>query len=78
MLSVNKKILRDASRTDTTWLEKPELNVEDAFNQQISGGKGSAGWNHVWLSEKGSHKNNELEDKGESAFNQKINLGVRT
>ena len=71
-------IPRDASRADTTWLEEPELNIGDAFNQQISGGKESANWSHVRLSKEESCENNELEGKGKSAFNQKINLQVRT
>ena len=42
MLSVNGRISRDSSRTDIMWLEEPELNVGDAFNRQISGGRVSA------------------------------------
>ena len=68
MLSVNGRVSRDASRADTTWLEDPELNVGDAFNQQISGRRGSADWSHVQLSEEGSRENNELKGKGKSAF----------
>ena len=43
MLSVNGRISRDASRDDTTWLGRPELNVGDAFNRQISG-EGGKRW----------------------------------
>ena len=78
MLSVKGRISRDVSRDNTTWLEEPELIVGDAFNQQILGGRRSADWIHVRLSKEGSHENNELEGKGKSAFNWKINLQVRT
>ena len=41
MLSMNKKISRNALRDDTMWLGRSELNVGDVFNWQISGGMGS-------------------------------------
>ena len=74
ILNVNRRILRDASRNDTTWLRKLELKVKKVFNQQIS---------RIWellmevtceLSEKGSRKTNEQEDEKKSAFDQKIDL----
>ena len=43
MLSVNERISRDALRDDTMWLGRPELNVGDAFNRQISG-EGGKRW----------------------------------
>ena len=63
MLDVNGRISRDASHVDTTWLEKPELNVGNVFNWQISGRRGSVDWNHVQLSEEGSCEFNESERK---------------
>ena len=36
MLSMNRKISRDVSRDDTTWLRRLELKVEKVFKQQIS------------------------------------------
>ena len=63
MLSVNGRISRDASRDDTTWLRKLELNVEELFNWQILRSWGIAGESHVRLSEKGSRKPNKLENK---------------
>ena len=74
MLSVNGRISRDASRDDTTWLGRPELNVGDAFNRQISGGRESVDWSHVRLSEEGLREINEQEDEGKSAFDRKIDL----
>ena len=35
MLSLNKKISRDASHADTTWLGRLNLKVEEVFNYQI-------------------------------------------
>ena len=35
MLSVNGRISHGVSRDDTMWLERPELNIGDAFNRQI-------------------------------------------
>ena len=71
---MNGKISRDPSRIDTTWLEGPELNVGDAFNQQISGRKKSVNKSHVRLSEEGSREINEQEGEWESTFDQKIDL----
>ena len=68
MLSVNGRISRDASRDDTTWLARPELNVGDVFNRQISVGSKSVDWNHVRLSEEGSSEINVQEGEWESAF----------
>ena len=36
MLNINRRISRDMSRDDTTWLRRPELKVEKVFKQQIS------------------------------------------
>ena len=74
MLSVNGRISRDASRDDTTWLGRPELKVEEVFNQQIS-----RSWKLMvkvmWgLSEERSREINKQEDEKESAFDQKIDL----
>ena len=74
MLSVNGRISRNASRDDTTWLRRPELNVGDAFNRQISGEGESVDWSHVRWSEEGSREINEWEDERESAFDQKIDF----
>ena len=74
MLSVNSRISRDVSRDDTTWLERPELNVGDAFNRQVSGGRESIGWSHMQLSEEGSREINVQEGEWESAFDRKIDL----
>ena len=65
MLSINRRILRDASRTDTTWLRRPELNVGDVFNRQISGRKRSAHWSYVRLSEEGLLEFNKQESERE-------------
>ena len=74
MLSVNKKISCDASRINTTWLGRPELNVGDPFNRQFSGGRESINWSHVRLSKEGSREINEQDGEWESAFDQKIDL----
>ena len=74
MLSMNGKISRDVSCIDTTWPQRPELNVGDVFNWQISDGKGSVNWSHMWLSKEESRKINEPEDERKSAFDQKIDL----
>ena len=74
MLSVNGNILRDVSRNDTTWLGRPELNVGDAFNQQISVKRESVDWSHVQLSGEGSREINMQEGEWESVFDQKIDL----
>ena len=39
MLSVNRRISHDASRDDTTWLGRLDLNVEEVSNWLISDGK---------------------------------------
>ena len=65
MLSMNGRISRDASRVDTTWLGKLELNVGDVFNWQISDGRGSVDWSHMQLNEEGLRKINKQENKRE-------------
>ena len=64
MLSMNGRISRDPSRVDTPWLERPELNIGDAFNWQISGGEECIDWSHVRLSEERSRDVKELEGEG--------------
>ena len=68
MLSVNGRISHDVSRDDTTWLKKPELNVEKVFNWQIS-----RSWELLvevtyGLSEEESRKIGEQEDKKGKCF----------
>ena len=36
MLSMNRRISRDVSRDNTTWLRRSELKVEKVFKWQIS------------------------------------------
>ena len=74
MLSVNRKISRNASRDDTTWLRRPELKVKKVFNRQIS-----RSWELLvevtcGLSKKGLRKTNEQEAEKKSDFDQKIDL----
>ena len=74
MLSVNKRISCDVSHDDNTWLKRPKLKVEEAFNWQIS-----RGWELLVevtceLSKEGSREINEQENEKESAFVWKIDL----
>ena len=61
MLSVNKRIIRDASRANTTWLRRPELKIKKVFNQQISRKRQMLMEVMYRLSEKGLREVNELE-----------------
>ena len=64
MLSVNGKISRDLSRADTTWLRRPELNVEGVTWQHVTKkavkqkevmwGQKAGGWRKMLLIERSS------------------------
>ena len=74
MLSMNRRIPRDVSHDDTTWLRRLKLKFEKVFNWQIS-----RSWKLLveitfGLDEEGSCKINEQEDERESAFDRKIDL----
>ena len=72
MLSINGKTSRDVSRTDTMWLRRSELKVKKMFNQQIFRKREVLIEVMYGLSEEELYEINKLEDKKESAFNQKI------
>ena len=68
MLSVNGKILRNASRDDTTWLRRPESKVEKVFNRQISRSSELLMEITCGLSKESSREIHEQEDEKEKCF----------
>ena len=60
MLSINKRISRGVSRDNTSWLRRPELEVEKILNWQISRKKEVLMKVMCGLSDKKSREINEL------------------
>ena len=74
MLSVNKKISRNASYADITWLRKPELKIKEVFNWQIFKEREVLMEVTCGLGKKKSHELNKFESKEENSFNWKIDF----